>query len=133
MNNRIRIQFDNEHVFWTALIAWFIPVLLALSLFIEIIPNEDVILALIILFPILYLLIPITVIQLSTRYFSIEEVSLNSLWQGESPHHERNYVLYHVGFVWGIYFAIAQFGLLILMIPIAIVVFLVGLKKGWLL
>ncbi|MFX1286038.1 MAG: lysostaphin resistance A-like protein [Promethearchaeota archaeon] len=133
LRNRIKTLFDNNHVFWTALILFFGPVFLALPLLFFIIPNIEIIVVLIILFPILYLLIPVVVIQIITRSFTIDETSLSTLWQGETSQHERNYILYHVGFVWGIYFAIAQFGFLILMLPIAIVVFLIGLKKGWLL
>lgn len=133
LQNRIKNLFDNDHVFWTALILWFIPVFLALPLLSSIITDVEVIVVLIFLFPILYLLIPIVVIQITTRYFNNKETSLGTLWQGETSHHERNYVLYHVGFVWGIYFAIGQFGFLILILPIAIIVFLIGLKKGWLL
>jgi len=130
LQNRIKTLFDNDHVFWTALILWFIPVFLVLPLLSSIIPNVEVIVVLIIIFPILYLLIPIVVIQVTTRHFSKKETSLSTLWQGETSHHERNYILYHVGFVWGIYFAIGQFGLLILILPIAIIVFLIGLKNG---
>ena len=130
---RFKSAFDNEHVFWTSLILWFIPIYIALPFLSSIIPSVEVIIILIILFPFLYLVIPIFVVQITTRYFSDKETSLGSLWQGETSGHEKKYVLYHVGFIWGIYFAIGQFGFLILMLPIALFVFLVGLKKGWLL
>jgi len=61
LQNRIKTLFDNDHVFWTALILWFIPVFLVLPLLSSIIPNVEVIVVLIIIFPILYLLIPIVV------------------------------------------------------------------------
>ncbi len=133
LKNRIKNLFDNDHVFWTAIILWFIPIFLALPLLSSIIQDVEVIVVLIFLFPIIYLVIPIVVIQITTRYFTNEETSLDTLWQGETSHHERNYVLYHVGFIWGIYFVIAQFGILIFVLPIAIIVFLIGLKRGWLL
>ena len=125
--------FNNDNAFWTAYILWFILFFLAIPLLSTIIPDMEVVVVLIILVPILYLLLPILVIQLATRHFSPEETALNTLWQGETADHERKYVLYHVGFVWAVYFVIAQFGLLFIMLPLAIVVFVTGLRKGWLL
>jgi membrane protease YdiL (CAAX protease family) len=129
----IKKLFDNDHVFWTTLVLWFFPVWLGLSLMGAIIPDSEIIILLVVLFPIVYLFIPLVVIQLTTRYFVSEETSLNTLWGGETPQHERNYIFYHVGFVYGIYFAIGQFGLLFFVLPLALIVFYIGLRKGWLL
>ena len=43
LQNRIKNLFDNDHVFWTALILWFIPVFLALPLLSSTIPDVEVI------------------------------------------------------------------------------------------
>ncbi|MFX0209210.1 MAG: lysostaphin resistance A-like protein [Candidatus Hodarchaeota archaeon] len=133
LHNWVKKRFDNDHVFWTALILWFFPVWLGLSLMGTIIPETEIVILLILLFPIVYLFIPLVVIQVTKRYFTSEETSLDTLWAGETPRHERNYILYSVGFVYGIYFAIGQFGFLILMLPTALIVFYIGLRKGWLL
>ena len=132
-HNRVKKLFDNEHIFWTALILWFFPVWLGLSLMGTIIPNSEIIILLILLFPFVYLFIPLVVIQVTTRYFTSEERSLKTLWTGETPRHERNYIFYSVGFIYGIYFAIGQFGFLIFMLPTALIIFYIGLRKGWLL
>ncbi|MFX0124223.1 MAG: hypothetical protein ACFFAE_11345 [Candidatus Hodarchaeota archaeon] len=82
--NQIRKLFDNDHVFWTALALWFFPVLLGLPLLRVIIPNSEVVVILVLLFPIVYVLIPLIVIHVTTRYFETEETSLNTLWEGET-------------------------------------------------
>ena len=48
---RFKSAFDNEHVFWTSLILWFIPIYIALPFLSSIIPSVEVIIVLIILFP----------------------------------------------------------------------------------
>ena len=51
LKNRFKKAFDNEYVFWTALILWFIPVFIALPFLSSIIPNVEVVMVLIIIFP----------------------------------------------------------------------------------
>ncbi|MFW9902729.1 MAG: lysostaphin resistance A-like protein [Candidatus Thorarchaeota archaeon] len=133
LQNRVKSLFNNNHVIWTTLILWFFLAWLGLSLMGTIIPDSEIVILLVLLFPIVYLFIPLVVIQITTRYFTSEETSLNTLWGGETPRHERNYILYHIGFVYGIYFTISQFGLGILMFPLALIVFYIGLRKRWLL
>jgi membrane protease YdiL (CAAX protease family) len=132
---RLKSLFSDKEIFMTVLILWFILIYLALPFFGSIIQNQDLLLILMIFFPFVCLVIPLFTIKVISGQFSEEETSLNTLWKGESPEHERKYIIYHVGFIWAIYFFIAQFGgpLMLIMLLTGIIVFIVGLRKGWLL
>lgn len=126
---------SDKYAFWTALVLWFILIYLALPFFAPIIQDQTLLLILMIIFPFVCLIIPLIVIKIISDQFSENETSLDTLWKGESPEHERNYIIYHVGFIWAIYFFLAQFGgpLMLLMLLTGIIVFITGLRKGWLL
>ncbi|MFX0086830.1 MAG: CPBP family intramembrane glutamic endopeptidase [Candidatus Hodarchaeota archaeon] len=119
----------------TVLFIWFILVYLALPCFGSIIQDQNLLLVLMIIFPFVYLIIPLGVIKIISNQFSENETSLDTLWKGESPEQEQKYIIYHVGFIWAIYFFIAQFGgpLMLIMLLIGIIVFTAGLRRGWLL
>ncbi|MFX0183743.1 MAG: CPBP family intramembrane glutamic endopeptidase [Candidatus Hodarchaeota archaeon] len=132
---RLKSLFSNKEIFMTVLVLWFILVYLALPFFGSIIQDQNLLLILMIVFPFVYLVIPLYVIKITSNQFLEKETSLDTLWKGESPEQERKYIIYHVGFVWAIYFFIAQFGgpLMLIMLLTGIIVFIVGLIKGWLL
>jgi len=132
---RVKSLFSDKNVFMTVLVLWFILIYSALPFFGSIIQDQILLLILMIIFPFVCLIIPLLVIKIVSDQFSIDETSLDTLWKGESSEHERKYVIYHVGFIWAVYFFIAQFGgpLMLIMILIGIIVFITGLRKGWLL
>lgn len=126
---------SDKYIFWTALVLWFILIYLALPFFGSIIQDQSLLLILMIIFPFVCLIIPLVVIKIISDQFSEDETSLDALWKGESPDHEQKYITYHVGFIWAVYFFIAQFGgpLMLIMLLVGVIVFITGLRKGWLL
>jgi len=132
---RLKSLFSDKEIFMTVLVLWFILVYLALPFFGSIIQDQNLLLILMIIFPFVYLVIPLYVIKIISKQFLGNETSLDTLWKGESPEQEQKYIIYHVGFIWAIYFFIAQFGgpLMLIMLLTGIIVFIVGLRKGWLL
>lgn len=132
---RLKSLFSEKYIFMTALFLWFIPIYLILPFFGSIIQDQNLLLILIIVFPFVCLIIPLPVIKVISNRFTSVETSLDTLWKGESSEHERNYIIYHVGFIWAVYFFIAQFGgpLMLIMLFVGIIIFITGLRKGWLL